>query len=177
MLTCARGCFNRRVSQEGTGVTPGAHAGWRFWEGPVGEGEPVAVSKRWLMSNQSRVGFHCNKFIFQVLQMEISKNWTYVLKLWVRQLWTNLSLLHFSNRKNTRWAGSGWMKGCPEPMAKAWVTYGRSPEGLMVPLQPTWKISGGFHQSTELRYHWRGRRTVPKPVGWKGFNTERSTGR
>lgn len=38
------------------------------------------------MSNQSRVGFHHNKFIFQVLQMEISKNWTYELKLWVRRL-------------------------------------------------------------------------------------------
>lgn len=65
MFTHLRGCFHRRVSWEGTGVTTGATC--RIGNGAVGEGEPAAASQSGWVSNQRRAGF-------QVLQREISKN-------------------------------------------------------------------------------------------------------
>ena len=145
--------------------------------GILGETLQLLAKGGWCPA-QGRVGFHCNKFIFWVLQIEIGKNWSYKLKLWVRQLWIDLSLLDFRNRKDIRQAGSGWLKVCPEPMAKAWEGLGsptsRSLEVLVVPLQPMRKINGGFHQSREWRCCQGCGRMVLKAVGWKGFNTENS---
>lgn len=106
MLTCARGVMGWAL-----GLHQGPYAGWRFWEGKIGEGDLAAARRRWLMSSQSRAGFYHNKFVFQILQREIDRNRTYELKLWVSQLWTDLSLLRFSTRKDAGWAGFGWMKG------------------------------------------------------------------
>lgn len=85
------------------------------------------------MSNQRRVGFHCNKFAFQVLQRKISKNWTFKA---VDEAALN------SIRKDTKWASSIWMKSCPDLTDKAWITgmahntpppspHGRSVEGFI----------------------------------------------
>lgn len=46
MLTCATGCFNTRVSLGALGLHQGPYARWGLQEGPVGEGEPAAPSKR-----------------------------------------------------------------------------------------------------------------------------------